>query len=149
VPTEFSCFVCLVTCSSSSSLRTLYRKCEDLQPVILVIKTTKAEVFGAFIASELLERHRSQFFGTGETFLFRLLPEACCYCWTGKTDLILRGTEEELIVGSGGGAFGLWLDGELDKGVTDTCTAFHNLPLTGSETQFACAAVEVYSCETM
>lgn len=62
-----------------------------------------SQVFGAFIASDLLERHQSQFFGTGETFLFRLLPETCCYCWSGKTDLILRGTEQELLVGSGGG----------------------------------------------
>ena len=45
-------------------------------------------------------------------------------------------------------AFGLWLDGELDKGITDTCMAFQNSPLTGSETHFACAAVEVYSCDT-
>ena len=44
-------------------------------------------------------------------------------------------------------AFGLWLDGELDKGITDTCMAFQNSPLTGSETHFACAAVEVYSCD--
>ena len=61
------------------------------------------QVFGAFVASDLLERHQSQFFGTGETFLFRLLPETCCYCWSGKTDLILRGTEQELLIGSGGG----------------------------------------------
>lgn len=60
-------------------------------------------MFGAFIASELSERHNNQFFGTGETFLFSLLPEAKCYKWTAETDLILRANDHELIVGAGGG----------------------------------------------
>ena len=61
------------------------------------------QVFGAFIASDLRERHDAQFFGTGETFLFTLLPEASQFRWTGETDLILRANDQELIVGSGGG----------------------------------------------
>lgn len=43
-------------------------------------------------------------------------------------------------------AFGLWVDGELDSGLTNTCSAFNNPPLTGSQSQFSCAAIEVYDC---
>ena len=46
-------------------------------------------------------------------------------------------------------SFGLWLDSELDKGYTSSCTAFNNTPLTGRDephSQFNCATVEVYSC---
>lgn len=47
-------------------------------------------------------------------------------------------------------SFGLWLDSELDKGTTSSCTAFNNIPLTGSgepHSQFTCAVVEVYNCD--
>ena len=44
-------------------------------------------------------------------------------------------------------AFGLWLDGELDRGSTATCAAFNNAPLTGNgEVDFKSAAVEVFYC---
>ena len=61
------------------------------------------QVFGAFIASDLCERHAAQFFGTGETFLFSLAPNMRHFPWTAETDLILRANDQELIVGSGGG----------------------------------------------
>lgn len=61
------------------------------------------QVFGAFIASELSERHNKQFFGTGETFLFSLCPDVHMYKWTAETDLILRANDHEMIVGCGGG----------------------------------------------
>ena len=61
------------------------------------------QVFGAFIVGPLIERHHNQFFGSGESFLFSLLPQAQCFHWSAETDLILRANDEELIVGSGGG----------------------------------------------
>ena len=61
------------------------------------------QVFGAFIATELQERHSAQFFGTGETMLFTLTPSPWCFHWTGENDFILRCNDQELIVGSGGG----------------------------------------------
>ena len=60
-------------------------------------------MFGAFIASDLRERHDAQFFGTRETFLFVLTPHPPLFQWSGETDLILRANDQELIVGSGGG----------------------------------------------
>jgi hypothetical protein len=85
------------------NLRTLFRKCEETSSLVLVIRTSHNEVFGAFIASDLRERHEAQFFGTGETFLFALVPQPALFRWTGDTDLILRANDQELIVGSGGG----------------------------------------------
>ena len=61
-------------------------------------------MFGSFIATELRERHGTQFFGSGETFLFSLTPDPVVYRWTGETDLILRGNDQELLVGAGGGS---------------------------------------------
>lgn len=69
----------------------------------LLILLITLQIFGGFIASELLERHNNQFFGTGETFLFSLSPDVQCYTWTAEADLILRANDHELIIGSGGG----------------------------------------------
>ena len=66
-------------------------------------KSMSLQIFGGFIASELLERHNNQFFGTGETFLFSLSPDVEHYTWTAEADLILRANDHELIIGSGGG----------------------------------------------
>lgn len=41
------------------------------------------------------------------------------------------------------GAFGLWLDGALDKGLTRTCTTFHNDILTEQE-DFSVVQLEVW-----
>ena len=67
------------------------------------------QVFGAFIATELQERHSksAQFFGTGETMLFCVKPQPQCFPWTGENDFILRCNDQEMIVGSGGGSVSL------------------------------------------
>lgn len=63
------------------------------------------QVFGAFLASDLAQRHKSkgQFFGTGESFLFTLQPTAACHRWTGESSFFLLAQEGELVVGGGGG----------------------------------------------
>lgn len=128
------------------NLRTLYRKCELTELLILVIRSRDHSVFGAVVISDLKDRHNNTFFGSGETFLFTLKPNSQCYYWTAESDLILRANDEELIVGSGGGQFGLWLDGDLDRGSTATCSSYSNPPLTGNNIiDFKCAAIEVFS----
>ena len=47
----------------------------------------------------------------------------------GKT-FSLQGSSENLVVGAGGGQFGLWFDADLNKGRTQTCQTFNNPPLT-------------------
>ena len=77
--------------------------CYVLCWLLCVVLVAMLQVFGSFIASPLSDRHGKQFFGTGESFLFSVYPEAKCYQWTAKTDLILRATDHELIIGAGGG----------------------------------------------
>lgn len=61
------------------------------------------QVFGAFIVGSLTDRRNNTFFGSGETFLFMLKPHPQRFEWTAESDLILRGNDEEIIIGSGGG----------------------------------------------
>jgi len=65
------------------SLNTFYTRSESYEPTVLVIKTTEAEVFGAFCSTSWSQRGlkderggRQIYFGGGETFLFSF-SEAC------------------------------------------------------------------------
>ena len=61
------------------SLSTFYTKSELYEPTILVVKTRTNEIFGAYCSTSWAERNakdergqRQAYFGTGETFLFKL-----------------------------------------------------------------------------
>ena len=61
------------------SLSTFYSKSELYEPTILVVKTRTNEIFGAYCSTSWAERNakdergqRQAYFGTGETFLFKL-----------------------------------------------------------------------------
>lgn len=44
---------------------------DEMEPVIILIKTSESEVFGAFCSTAWGERKQERkFFGTGETFIF-------------------------------------------------------------------------------
>lgn len=59
-----------------------------------------------------------------------------------STQLFMSATSQELIVGSGNGSFGLWLDADLTRGKTDHCKTFNNQPLC-EDRDFTCKDVEV------
>lgn len=43
---------------------------EEVEPVIILVKTLKHEIFGAYCSTKWEERKSQKFFGTGETFVF-------------------------------------------------------------------------------
>jgi len=59
-----------------------------------------------------------------------------------STQLFMSATSQELIIGSGNGSFGLWLDADLTRGKTDHCRTFNNKPLCADK-DFTCKDVEV------
>lgn len=70
---------CLAYSSNNDgfSITTFYNKSEIYEPTILVIKTIKGDVFGAYCSTSWQERNakddkgaRQKYFGTGESFLF-------------------------------------------------------------------------------
>ncbi|KII66672.1 TBC1 domain family member 24 [Thelohanellus kitauei] len=66
-------------------LRKLYEKSETFEPIIIIIKTQCRSVFGGYITEALINRTGKngicKCFGTGETFVFSLRPEARKYHW--------------------------------------------------------------------
>lgn len=86
------------------------------------------QVFGALTSCAL---HVSDhFYGTGESLLFRFTPHFQVYNWTGENLYFIKGNNESLSIGAGDGKFGLWLDGDLYLGRTETCKTYGNDPLT-------------------
>lgn len=67
------------------SLNRFYAHCEGYEPTIILIKTTKDEVCGAYLSTDWSERRRGgnklSYFGTGECFVFKLQPEMVRYEW--------------------------------------------------------------------
>ena len=68
---------------SEISLKFRYRvnpeKVMDPKPTLLLIKTTKDMIFGAFLSHAW--RKSNQYFGNGDCFLFQLHPHCCKFGW--------------------------------------------------------------------
>lgn len=68
------------------NLETLFQASDDRAPTLLLIKTTSDFVIGAYLSSDWSERSSKSFFGTGETFIFTLVPEVRKYGWIEADD---------------------------------------------------------------
>ncbi|XP_072415801.1 TBC1 domain family member 24 [Chiloscyllium punctatum] len=73
------------TSDDGYSLTRFYARCEGYEPTIILIKTTEAEVCGAYLSTDWIERRQGgnklSYFGTGECFVFKLQPEMERYEW--------------------------------------------------------------------
>ncbi|CAG2167456.1 unnamed protein product [Oppiella nova] len=149
----------VVFCSAENgnSLQTFFTLCADFEPTLLLIKTIQNEIFGAFCSTswskrlDLSQTKSGQYFGTGETFLFVLAPKVTKYEWIGRQraidshsqQLFMSATARSLCVGSGGGAFGLFIDESLTRGQSAKCDTFANDPLSQDSTNFDISVLEV------
>lgn len=116
------------TSSQGFSLNNVYRKFQNgVSPTLVTIQDTEGAVFGALVSHPI--RFDEHFYGTGESFLFSLRPKKAVYSWTGENMLFIQGTTESLIVGAGDGHFGIFLDSNLYKGRSQTCSTYQNEPL--------------------
>ncbi|XP_053132818.1 TBC1 domain family member 24 isoform X2 [Hemicordylus capensis] len=88
------------TSEHGCSLSRFYSHCEGHEPTLLLIKTTTQEVCGAYLSTDWSERKRGgnklSFFGTGECFVFRLVPEVERYEWViiKHPELAMSGLEQ-------------------------------------------------------
>lgn len=111
-------------------LSTLVTRCNDQEPLILLIETMPGKVLGVYFSKSLNFRHGPSFYGTGETFLFTLRPEAKKYPWDHLSDnhSFVCVTESFLACGTGE-QFGLWIDRYLTSLTSGPSVTFANGPL--------------------
>ncbi|XP_013207557.1 TLD domain-containing protein 2 isoform X2 [Microtus ochrogaster] len=63
--------------------------------------------------------------------------------WTGSNSFFVKGDLDSLMMGSGSGQFGLWLDGDLYRGGSYPCATFNNEVLARQE-QFCIEELEAW-----
>ncbi len=108
-------------------------------PNFLVIRTTRRQIMGAF-ASEEWRHSGGNYYGNGESFLFRFQPKFEAFRWSRKNIYCMVGMDG--FVGMGGdGAFGLQLN-ENFTGSCGHCETFGDCPLADPP-EFECVDVEV------
>ncbi|KAI9006213.1 TLD-domain-containing protein [Gaertneriomyces semiglobifer] len=114
-------------------------------PTVLVIEDTHGRKFGAFTNVPLAMR--KGYYGNGSCFLFRLNERnsVTVYPATATDDYYVL-SETRANIAFGASPFGLWIDDELLKGFTGSCTTYENEPLTGGarDSEFECYAVELW-----
>ncbi len=62
-------------------------------------KKKKKKVFGSFISTYL--RPETHYYGTGETFLFKLEPHASVFPWSKANDFFMCGNNDHIAFGGG------------------------------------------------
>eukprot|EP01026_Neomeris_dumetosa_P031421 TRINITY_DN2491_c0_g1_i8.p2 TRINITY_DN2491_c0_g1~~TRINITY_DN2491_c0_g1_i8.p2 ORF type:complete len:471 (-),score=52.06 TRINITY_DN2491_c0_g1_i8:948-2255(-) len=126
------------------SLHTLYRKVQGLKPLVTVIRDHGGNVFGCFTPETWKVQPR--YYGTGETFVFQLLPHMLAYQWDRQcsvsNEYFQYGQQDSLGVG-GGPHFAMWIDEELMNGNSGTCNTFGS-PCLASAESFTVKTVEVW-----
>jgi hypothetical protein len=124
---------------------------------LLSIKTTKGDVFGGYTDSPWKHSGTPEFYGSATACLWSLqkddesnnsnykVGEVKVYKWTGCNRYIqyLDSQRKLLAFGGGGGAFGLCVEHDFQRGSTGRCETFGN-DLLCSEENFDIIDVEVY-----
>lgn len=64
--------------------------------------------------------------------------------YSGVNDFMIYCQRDYLSVGGGDGRYGLWLDHDLETGISDTCPTFGNEPLSDEGKKFDVLGVEVW-----
>ena len=114
------------------SLKTMYRHMHHIDsPILLVVKDSRENVFGAMTSCEM--KISDHFYGTGESFLYTFYPDFKIFRWTGENSFFMKGNQESLSIGAGQGQFGLWFDGDIYHGRSNHCETYDNDILTTSE----------------
>ncbi|KAG2207455.1 hypothetical protein INT46_007222 [Mucor plumbeus] len=127
-----------------ASLNTLYEKCYNNGPCLLVIQDNQDDIFGAYLSEGI--HIDSSCYGTGECFLWRQnksTKQVHIYHWTMINDYMIYGNQDFFAIGGGQGCFGLWLHSDLTHGYTQPCPTFNN-PMLGKKPSFECIGLEIW-----
>uniref|UniRef100_F1KQI5 TBC1 domain family member 24 n=1 Tax=Ascaris suum TaxID=6253 RepID=F1KQI5_ASCSU len=142
-----------------SSFTQLWTKIDEAEQTLFVIKSSNGEVFGAYCSASWAERYdaheraRSRYFGTGESFVWKVDVESgqlCVYTWVGNRghcadncpQMFMAADDKSLVIGSGGGD-AIAIRDELYRGISSACSTFGSPPLI-KDREFIISQMEVF-----
>lgn len=131
------------TATCGASLGTLYRNINNINiPVILVMRNSAGDVFGAYASAPFAPQ--AHYGGSGEAFLF---DRKRAWTWSRSNHFFIFAAQDSLAFGNGhsesGSVAALWVDAELARGRTGRSDTFDNAPLARSE-EFDIVVAEAY-----
>eukprot|EP01114_Cavostelium_apophysatum_P013687 TRINITY_DN3372_c0_g1_i2.p1 TRINITY_DN3372_c0_g1~~TRINITY_DN3372_c0_g1_i2.p1 ORF type:complete len:508 (+),score=164.23 TRINITY_DN3372_c0_g1_i2:193-1716(+) len=124
------------------SLKTLYNRVGK-GATLIVIKDKQGHRFGAFCPVAPTD-HGTQPYGDADVFLFKLSPEFHIYIPTGNNNTFITSSNQYISFGGPAPTYALWLDSDIDKGVSKESPTFANQCLASSE-EFSCVSLECWS----
>ncbi|KAK9368747.1 TLD-domain-containing protein [Lipomyces kononenkoae] len=140
---------------------------------VLIVEDTLGGIFGAYLNENPRPSNNGRYYGNGECFLWKSriinrTPDASttnlplaggdsdtasirsiniqfrAFPYTGINDYMILCEPGFLSVGGGDGKYGLYLDDRFEKGISNTCPAFGNEPLSESGAKFEIVGIEVW-----
>jgi len=138
------------------SLKSLYRRANvavpegQSAPSLLVVRATDGSRFGAVVPDAFRIQEREKFYGSGETFVFRLSTpgdEADFRVWPfAHTNFyVIFCSSDVLSVGSGDGHPAVQIDGDLNVGRSDECPTYGNSEPLTPQRDFVVQTLEVWN----
>jgi len=111
------------------SLNNLYSKLEDYDyTLLLLILDTRKTAFGALLSPPNLKLKGRVYTGNPETFLFTFSPKLRKFHASGENNCFIQSMIDGISIG--GWRPAIWIDSNLEKGMTDVSQTFDNSPLT-------------------
>jgi len=115
--------------SDGCSLNNLYSKLEDYDyTMLLLILDTRKTAFGALLSPPNLKLKGNVYTGTPETFLFTFSPKLRKFHASGENNCFVQSMRDGISIG--GWRPALWIDHNLEKGMTAVSQTFDNSLLT-------------------
>lgn len=125
-------------------LSTFFSKTQHKKPLVMFIRTSANEVIGAFISTEFTISDK--YYGSGETFLFRLQPTFQAFHWDPVKNFNNRfyvlTTANDVTFG-GGGPAAIFFGKDMYNGYSEECATYGSPQLTSTNT-FKIFEIEVW-----
>lgn len=104
---------------------------------VMIIRDNKNNRFGCYLNENLRPMDHKRYYGNGECFLWKLEKvdkhefRFKAFMYTGINDNIIFSNHDFIAIGSSDGKNGLWVNSNLDEGVSYRCDTFGNEILNG------------------
>jgi TLD len=117
---------------------------------VICIRDQSGNSFGAYTNEPFHPTDLKRYYGNGECFLWKTtkLPNGDtrfqAFPYTGINDFVIFCTSRFLSLGGGDGHYGLWIDDDLNVGISDRSLTFGNEPLSSVGSKFHIIGLEVW-----